>query len=376
MAARRILLIQTGGTIAMKSDGLGTALDPDTWEETLHRQMPELRSIAEITPHRLFLEDSSDLTPRHWTAISRHIADHATSHDGFVILHGTDTMAYTASALSFSLMGLRRPVILTGSQVPLHALRSDARRNVVNAVEMATRDIQEVAICFHDTLYRGNRATKVSIGDFGAFASPNHPALGRIGLQIQLAPHARTSASRGAPALDPSDASLRESKGPSGGTSPITSRSPSTSPFPLLADDRTLGRLRFDERVLVLKLVPGLNPDVLRRVVEPGDVRVILLEAFGSGNFPSKGSHSILPVLESWRRDGIEVVIGSQAAHDAVDLGAYPSGRAARDLGVLSAGDMTLEAALTKSMFLLGNLPDSSQFAHWLARDMAGERSL
>ena len=362
MSAKRISLIQTGGTIAMKPGGRGVVLDPDTWEDTLHKQMPELKSIADITPHRLFLEDSSDLTPAHWTRVAQFIAEEQERYDGFVILHGTDTMAYTASALSFALIGLNRPVILTGSQVPLHALRSDARRNVVNAVELATRDFHEVAICFHDTLYRGNRATKVSIGDFGAFASPNHPPLARIGLEIQFSPGLQAAGSLEPPARLESTRSGR----PVGG---------SLNVFPVLSHDSGLRALRFDERVVVIKLVPGLDPDLLRNVADPDRVRVILLEAFGSGNFPSSGTHSILPVLRTWRSRGIDVVIGSQAAHDAVDLSTYRSGRAALDLGVLSAGDMTLEAALTKSMFLLGNLPDSSEFASMFAHNLAGERS-
>ena len=367
MPTKRISLIQTGGTIAMKPDGRGVVLDPDAWEDTLHKQMPELKSIADITPHRLFLEDSSDLTPAHWTRIAQYIAREQDRCDGFVILHGTDTMAYTASALSYALIGLERPVILTGSQVPLHALRSDARRNVVNAVELATRDFHEVAICFHDTLYRGNRATKVSIGDFGAFASPNHPPLARIGLEIQFSPGSQApSGSIRPPRRDQAllERSHSGHRAESGRTWPD-----------LLSRDPGLRTLQFDERVVVLKLVPGLDPDLLLNVADPDRVRVILLEAFGSGNFPSAGTHSILPVLQAWRSRGIDVVIGSQAAHDAVDLSTYRSGRAALELGVLSAGDMTLEAALTKSMFLLGNLSDSSQFPVLFAQNLAGERS-
>jgi L-asparaginase len=123
----------------------------------------------------VFFEDSSDINHHHWTGLCKAIEEHYDEYDGFVILHGTDTMAYTASALSFGLQSVSKPVILTGSQVPMSSIRSDARRNLVNAIELATHPIPEVAICFNDHLFRGNRSTKMSIGDFDAFSSPNYP---------------------------------------------------------------------------------------------------------------------------------------------------------------------------------------------------------
>ena len=181
---KKIMLIQTGGTIAMAFD----QAENDSihgWSDVISNEVPELKSIADIDMHHLFLEDSSNINHTHWSKLALLIKKYYGNYDGFIILHGTDTMAYTASALSFCLQNIQKPVILTGSQVPMAQLRSDARRNLVNAVEMATMDINEVAICFNDYLFRGNRSTKTSIGDFDAFTSPNYPPLAEIGISIE-----------------------------------------------------------------------------------------------------------------------------------------------------------------------------------------------
>ncbi|HBQ61794.1 MAG TPA: asparaginase, partial [Balneolaceae bacterium] len=182
---KKILLIQTGGTIAMNAKGAGVELDPDSWSKVLYEEIPELSDIAEISTFPLFFEDSSDLNASHWIQLVNCVEENYSQYDGFVILHGTDTMAYSASALSFGLKNLGKPVIFSGSQLPMISIRSDARRNLVNAIELATMDFIEVGICFNDALYRGNRATKMSIGDFDAFGSPNFNPLGDIGIQIQ-----------------------------------------------------------------------------------------------------------------------------------------------------------------------------------------------
>ena len=156
-------MLQTGGTIAMHFEKGGTDLNPEKWSEVLYKEMPELQQIANISIQNVFFEDSSDINQHHWKVLGEQIFDAIEQYDGFVILHGTDTMAYTASALSFALRNLSKPVILTGSQVPMSNIRSDARRNLINAVELATCNIREVAICFNDHLYRGNRCTKMSI---------------------------------------------------------------------------------------------------------------------------------------------------------------------------------------------------------------------
>lgn len=306
--------------------------DPDSqqWSEAIYREIPELSEIAELHIERLFLVDSSDINRNHWAKLIEFIEEQSQYYDGFVILHGTDTLAYTASALSFGLQNLGKPVILTGSQVPIASLRSDARRNLVNAIEMATFPLYEVGICFNDFVYRGNRSTKMSIGDFDAFASPNFPPLAEIGLHIEFNQQ-------------------RE--------------------FP----DKPLNTFtNFDDRIFLLKLFPNLSPQFLDRLDLSG-LHTMVIEAFGSGNFPIHGDKSILPFLEQCLEQDLIVIITSQAPYDAVDLSKYESGRKAMELGALGAGDMTSEAVLTKMMHLWGNYSDPEQIKTRFKTDIAGE---
>ncbi len=329
---KKILIIQTGGTIAMSAKGEGVELDPEAWSETLYQRIEGLNELAEITTTPLFFEDSSDLNRTHWNELARCIEEHYDAYDGFVILHGTDTMAFTASALSFSLINLSKPVILTGSQVPLSNIRSDARRNLINAVEIATTDINEVAICFNDHVYRGNRATKTSIGDFDAFGSPNFPVLAEIGLEVEL------------------------------------NKSPKSGELPLSVHPK------FDNSVLVLNVFPSLNTNYLM-ALELSKLKAIIVRSFGSGNFPMKGESSLLPFFERCRDHGVIVVLLSQADYDAVNLNKYPAGRAALKAGAISGADMTLEAALTKMMWLLGNYEDKGTIEKLFQKSLAGELS-
>ena len=328
---KKILLIQTGGTIAMN---IGRSDEPPAtssrWSQKLHEEIPELSQIAELQTEKLFLEDSSDINRQHWGKLIRFIEREYENFDGFVILHGTDTMAYTASALSFGLQNLSKPVILTGSQVPISSIRSDARRNLVNAIEMATLPLNEVAICFNDFIYRGNRTTKMSIGDFDAFASPNFPPLAEIGLNIDLRIPGRASGG-----------SLKSS----------------TS---------------FDDRLFLLKLFPSLDPGFLN-ALDVDSMRALVLEAFGSGNFPIHGRLSLLPLLERCIDSGITTVITSQAPYDAVDLTKYKSGRKALELGAIGAGDMTTEAVLTKLMHLLATHDRKETIEEKFRENLAGE---
>lgn len=348
---KTIELIQTGGTIAMSLDRDGMALDPERWTQTLYSEIPELGEIAGIEVSKLFFEDSSDLNPTHWETIARHIHARRGMVDGFVILHGTDTMAFTASALAFVLQGLDTPVILTGSQVPLSTIRSDARRNLVNAVEMATQDLPEVCICFNDTLYRGCRTTKMSIGDFNAFESPNFPPLVRIGLSFERIPEAqRTSGWNDAHRFL--------------GRTLMTSSDSKTHPNSSL----------FSSRVFVLPLFPGLSPSILANL-PLGEFDAIIIQAYGSGNFPTIASHSLLPQMNTWLNEGVKVIISSQAPYDAVNLDAYASGRRALEMGAISAGDMTLEAATAKAMLLLGSEQGNAHFTEAFVTPWVGERS-
>jgi L-asparaginase len=331
---KRILIIQTGGTIAMQiKDSAGYTETSPHPSDFLESRIPELSGIAQIEIIDLFFKDSSDMNPADWITLAQTIHENYASFDGFVILHGTDTMAYTASALSFCLNNLGKPVILTGSQIPMAVIRSDASRNLINAIEMATMPLNEVAICFNDHIFRGNRSTKSSAGDFDAFSSPNHPPLADIGLNISL-------------------------------NYQIT---PSTVKFGI-----TPG---FDDRVFLIRLFPGLNPDHLMKLIGP-DIRAIIIEAFGCGNFPGTGRHSLLPFFEKCLEQDILLVIGSQALQDAADLSKYESGQMAQSMGIISAGDMTTEASVTKMMYLLAMHDNHLAVRDLYNRAIAGEISV
>ncbi len=327
---KKILLLQTGGTISMDESRKLHQLDRSGWSRILDKQIPEINSLADIEVEHLFAEDSSDLNRQHWKIIAEAVEQNYADFDGFVILHGTDTMAYTASALSFCLQHLDKPVILTGSQVPLANIRSDARRNLVNAIEIATMSLCEVMICFNDHVFRGNRTTKMSIGDFDAFASPNYPPLAEIGLNIEL----RDTFLAG------------------------TTQSFETYP-------------EFSDRILLLKSHPNLNTSYLRP--DWGSLRAIVLEAFGSGNFPLKDQQGIWPLLKKGFDRETLIIITSQAPYDSVDLTKYESGRRALDKGAIGAGDMTVEATVTKLMYLLGRYKDNSDVRNQFQQPIAGE---
>ncbi len=305
-------------------------LDHEAWGKVLEDQIPELNKLAHIEVEHLFAEDSSDIHHRHWQLIAETIEQRYEAYNGFVILHGTDTMAYTASALSFCLQNLDKPVILTGSQVPLSNIRSDARRNLINSIEIATMSLNEVAICFNDHVYRGNRSTKMSIGDFDAFTSPNYPPLAEIGLHIEL----RDTR------LPPNERDLHVTR-------------------------------RFDDRLLLLKSFPGLNSSHI--TPDWNQLRAIVLEAFGSGNFPLKEPDGIWALLEKAFHHDILIFITSQAPYDSVDLTKYESGRRALDHGALGTGDMTVEAAITKLMHLLGQSDDNVYVRKHFQKPIAGE---
>jgi len=329
---KKILLIETGGTIAMRISQSNdpVEIDPDRSAYIVRKSMPELNRLADISTLNLFSEDSSNLNPHHWVRIAQTIDDRYDDFDGFVILHGTDTMAYTASALSFCLNNLDKPVVLTGSQVPLMSIRSDARRNLINAIEVATMPINEVAICFNDQVFRGNRTTKMSIGDFDAFTSPNFPPLAEIGLHIETQFHGNST----------------------------------DKAFEVTAD--------FDSGVYLLKLFPGLNPKYLNLLLD-WPPHVLIMEAFGSGNIPLSGPYNLLPFIKKCRDEEIPVVVCSQAVYDSVDLTKYRSGKELLSLGAIGAGDMTTESAVTKMMYLLAHDDAKADIAEHFITPIAGE---
>jgi L-asparaginase len=331
---KHILILQTGGTIAMKDDleeGVGFS-EPGKGLR-LREDMPELERIATFDVRTLFVEDSSNLNHRHWDRIGSYIHEKYNQYDGFVIVHGTDTMAFTASFLSFAFAGLTKPIVLTGSQIPLGNVRSDARRNLINSVEIATTGLCDVGICFNDRFLRGNRSTKMSIGDFDAFASPNYPPIAEIGLNISLKEKIRKNRVE-------------------------------------LAYDG-----RCDNKVALIKIFPGLNPAYIEPL-QHTDVRCIVLEVFGSGNIPIIDDFNLLPFVESCLSKDILVVVTSQAPYDAVDLSKYLNARLLHDAGAISAGDMTIEATITKMMVLLGRHKDIHLITELFSENLAGERSV
>ncbi len=306
-------MIHTGGTLVMRHREGDGALTAEGVTRDLLLELPVLKQIAEIRTKLLFELDSSDMQPEHWIALGRVVHQALAQYDGIVIVHGTDTMAYTASALAFLLPGLDRPVVLTGAQQPLSAIRSDARSNLVDACQVATLAVPEVGVVFHSTLFRGCRAMKMDAWGMDAFGSPSCPPLAELGLGVHVGPHVLAAR----PVL----------------------------PF----DDR------IEPRVLAVRTFPGLDPRLLHGALASG-VRGVVIEAFGAGNVP-RLERSLIPVIEAARGLDVPVVIVSQCPRGAVDLTAYEGGAAAQGAGAIGAGDMTAEAALTKLMITLGRSP-------------------
>jgi L-asparaginase len=317
----RLLLIHTGGTLMMRGDDAEAAsvpkpwappepLAPDVYTHDLLTELPVLRKIADIETRILFNLDSSDMQPHHWVELARAVHEALGRYDGFVVVHGTDTMAYTASALAFLLPGLDRAVVLTGSQKPLVDVRTDARANLVDACHLATLRIPEVGIAFDSRFLRGCRATKLDAWGMSAFGSPTCAPLAELGLNVQVAPHV------------------------------LPPRPP--EPFDP----------RLEPRVLAVRTFPGLDPRLLHGALGAG-VRGVVIEAFGAGNVPHL-ENSLIPVLEDAASRDVPVVIVSQTARGAVDLHRYEGGAAAHRAGAIGAGDMTPEAALTKLMITIG----------------------
>lgn len=335
----RLLLIHTGGTLMMRG-GDPTPLHPDVYTSDLVAELPVLSRIADIETRILFNLDSSDMQPHHWVelgaavhaALDERRDDGARAFDGVVVLHGTDTMAYTASALAFLLPGLDRPVILTGAQRPLAELRTDARSNLVDACQLATMDLPEVGIAFNSRLFRGCRAKKVDAWALAAFDSPTCPPLVNLGVTVERGAH--VLAPRNRADYDP----------------------------------------RIEPRVLAMRTFPGLDPELLLGALRSG-VRGVLLEGFGSGNIP-RLENSLVPVVEAALALDVPVVIVSQCLRGAVDLTRYEGGSAAQGAGAISGGTMTAQAALTKMMVAIGRAGGEGRVAavkRAFAESWAGE---
>ncbi|MBR3407635.1 MAG: asparaginase [Paludibacteraceae bacterium] len=321
----KVLLISTGGTITMVREQTSGALVPADLE-TFKAFMPELFAGTIQVDIQAFdpMIDSSDIGPDSWRRMAEMVYDHYEEYDGFVILHGTDTMSYSASALSFMLENLGKPVVFTGSQLPVGVLRSDARENLLTAIEIAAEQdeegnavVPEVAIYFEDRLFRANRTTKRNAEHFSAFNSYNYPALAKAGVHITYQPHL----------IHYSDPNL-----------PLTLHT------------------EFDTRVAVLKLFPGIQPEVVRSVLRTPGLRGVALETFGAGNAPS--AEWLYAELKEAVDRGILIVNKTQCNTGSVEMGLYAVSLNLMRAGVLSGYDITTEALLTKMMLLLGENPD------------------
>lgn len=335
-ARASILILYTGGTFGMTYDRQGV-LVPFDFSLILHH-LPALKNLAlELTVISFDKPiDSSNIQPEHWRVLAKLIEAHYESRDGFVVLHGTDTMAYTASALSFMLEGLGKPVVFTGAQLPISEPRSDARENLITALEVASAGkggkplVPEVCIYFNYELLRGNRSKKVESLQFDAFDSGNYPPLAKAGVKIDY----------NFPAI----------------------RTPANKPLRVLS--------RIDPRISILKLFPGIAESTVRSILETPDLQAVILETYGSGNAPT--STSLLKHLAAAIDKNILVLNISQCPGGRVMQGRYETSRELQRIGVIGGADMTTEAAVTKLMVLLGEY-GLQKTKSLIAEELAGE---
>jgi L-asparaginase len=335
-----VLVIYTGGTIGMDYDDETGSLIPFDFEKIMEK-VPELKRFEFQLTVLSFtkLIDSSDISISHWLELTRIIYDFYEDYDGFVILHGTDTMAYSSSALSFLLEDLNKPVIFTGAQLPIGASRTDARDNLVTALEIASAKsngralIPEVCIYFDHLLLRGNRAKKVQNFNFTAFESANYPALAVAGIHIEY----------------------------------------NLSLIKEFEDKPLKIHHKMDNRVAIVKLFPGITSQMLEPIFTSSNVKGIILETFGSGNAPT--SYWFLDMVKQIINKGVHILNVSQCNGGSVSQGKYITSKYLEDLGVLGAGDMTSEAAITKMMFVLGKDLPSHVIKEQLVHPLSGERS-
>lgn len=333
MKRKKIYIAYTGGTIGMKQSSRGYVPVAGYLTETVknnaeftREEMP-LFDIHEYCP----LIDSSDMSPHHWQLIADDIKSKYDQYDGFVVLHGTDTMAYTASALSFMFENLTKPVIVTGSQIPLSQLRSDGQVNLLNAMYLAANyPIAEVSLFFNNQLFRGNRATKAHADGFNAFASPNLSPLAQSGINIQLI----------------------EGK---------------LSPYVEQALQVTSVQ---SQKIAILYLYPGISVEMVKNVITE-DVKGLILLSFGVGNAPQHPE--FLEILKNTTDNGTVIVNLTQCIQGQVNMGGYATGNALLNCGVLSGYDMTLEACLTKLHYLFSQNLELETVRHLMQDNLRGE---
>ena len=342
-AKSAILLIYTGGTIGMKEDPAIQALRPFNFSQILE-EVPELGKFAYRIDSYTFdpIIDSSDVEPSLWVAITELIETKYDEYDGFVILHGTDTMAYSASAVSFMIEGLTKPVIFTGSQLPIGIPRTDGKENLISSVEIAAaRDseghalVPEVCICFDNILMRGNRASKINSDHFRAFRSPNYPPLAEAGISIRY-------------------------------NQQLIRRPKDWNAKPIF--HKTL-----DTRVSILKIHPGITPQIVRTILCSSDTRAVIIETYGAGNAPSK--EWFLDIVREASESGKIILDVTQCLAGSVNMDIYATGKCLKEAGVVNGYDTTTESALGKLFYLLGEIEDNSTAKSMLETDLRGEIS-
>ena len=333
-----VLIIYTGGTLGMTYDEAGV-LEPFNFSRIVEK-IPSLREfnvhITVISFPQLI--DSSNVRPEHWVNMAYIVYENYRRYDGFVVVHGTDTMSYSASALSFMLEGLNKPVIFTGAQLPIGSTRSDAHENFVTALEIASEKsggqpiVPEVCIYFGNRLLRGNRSSKRQSIHFDAFESENYPALAEAGVLI--------------------DYNL-------------------SAIHPYTPGNTLKYHKKLDTNVAILKLFPGINRRVVESILQISDLKGLVLETFGSGNAPTDAF--LLDSLADATERGLIVLNISQCSGGRVIQGRYQTSKSLEDIGVISGKDMTTEAAVTKMMFLLGTKHRAERVRELLQTPLRGE---
>ena len=343
MKGSSILMIYTGGTIGMKQDPKDQTLKPFDFDQILE-EVPELGKYALRIDSFTFnpLIDSSDVEPSMWQSLATLIRDRYDEYDGFVVLHGTDTMAYSASALSFMLENLAKPVVFTGSQLPIGVPRTDGKENLISAVEIAAAKdslghplVPEVCIFFDSQLLRGNRSTKVSSEEFRAFRSPNYPALAEAGINIKY--------------------NRRSILVPDSWT------------------EQLMVSTELDTSVSILKVHPGITRQVVRNILLGPETRAVILETYGSGNAPS--SQWFVDIVKEAAGMGKVLMNVTQCMSGTVNMDIYATGKALEKAGVVSGRDITTEGALAKLFFLMGKSGDNEWVKARLGDNLKGEIS-